>query len=140
MADPLGARIEAAVIALIEADLTGVQVLNFMESTDAGATYIAVNAARETEDPPGTGIFQYGVNVVAHGTFTAAQVHDLEEIFDNSFEFANALRTQASGSFVMPAGEAVDLDLGTKTGVGLDGEYQYNFAVWAQTQEVSDAA
>lgn len=141
MADPLAGRIESAISTLISNAMpVGTQVLQFLDTTAAEADYIAVNAARETEDPPGTGVFRYGVTVTAHGTFAEDDLHTLEEIFDNAFAFSVALRTAGAGSFVMPEGEAVDLDLGTRTGAGLDGQHQYNFALWAQTQEVSDAA
>ena len=140
MPDVLASRIESAVSTLVQAALPSAQVLNFLETTAAQADYISVNAAREAEDPPGAGIFRYGVNVRVHGNFSDSDLHELEEVFDNAFEFAAALRTAGSGLFAMPAGEAVDLDLGTKTGAGLDGEHTYNFAMWAQTQEVSDAA
>lgn len=140
MADTLATRIEAAISTLIETALPDAQVLNFLENTAANADYIAVNASQEAEDPPGTGIFRYGVSVIAHGTFSEADLLALNTIFDNSFEFSTALATAASGSFVMPVGEAVDLDLGSRAGAGLDGQTNLSFAVWAQTQEVSDAA
>ena len=40
----------------------------------------------------------------------------------------------------MPQGQAVEIDGNTKSGQQLDEELQYNFGIWAQTQEVSDAA
>lgn len=141
MADTLATRIESAVSSLItDAMSAGTQVLNFLDNTAAGADYVAVNASREAEEPAGSGLFRFGVTVVAHGTFSEADLLALETVFDNSYEFASALRTEAAGSFVMPQGEAVDLDLGSRAGAGLDGQTQFSFAVWAQTKEVSDAA
>lgn len=140
MAKPLAQRIEEATEAVIAAVLTDAQTLHFGELEEAGKDYILVRAVRVAEDPPTSGIFAHDVNVIAHGNFSDSEIDQLEELLNNANELAGALRTQGSGSFVMPQGQAVEIDGNTKSGQQLDEELQYNFGIWAQTQEVSDAA
>jgi hypothetical protein len=140
MAKPLAQRIEEATEAVIAAVLTDAQTLHFGETDEAGKDYILVRAVRVSEDPPTSGIFAHDVNVIAHGNFSDSDLHNLEELMDNANELAGSLRTQGTGSFVMPQGQAVEIDGNTKSGQQLDENFQYNFGIWAQTQEVSDAA
>ena len=140
MADPLAKRIEDVIDGLIEAALPDEQALIFGESTDAEKDYIATTANRAGEDPPGSGIFLYDVSVLAHGNFTQDNLHTLEELFDGATALGDSIRTAATGSFVVPGGQCVELDTGPKNGAGLDLETRFTFGLWAQTQEVSDAA
>lgn len=140
MAKPLNTRIEDAVKLIIETQLESEQVLTFGEKTEAEAAYTSVRAVSAGEDPPGSGIFVFDVTVIMHGDHSDEDAFDLETIFNNSFALASALRVAGSGSFVMPKGEAVEVEESTRSGVGLDTETNFTFGLWAQTKEVSDAA
>ena len=140
MADPLSRRIENVIDGLIEAVLPDEQALVFGQTTAAEKDYIATTAVRVGEDPLGSGVFLHDGQVVAHGNFTQANLHALEELFDGATTLGNAIRTAASGSFVVAGGQCVELDAGPKTGAGLDLEHRFTFGLWAQAQEVSDAA
>ena len=75
-----------------------------------------------------------------HGDHSDADMLTLETIFNNSFALAALLRTAGATTFVLPAGEAVEVEPSTRAGVGLDTEVTFTFSCWAQTKEVSDAA
>ena len=77
---------------------------------------------------------------MANGKHSQDDIATLEAIFDNCYDFSNAVRVAASGSFVVPQGKAIDVDGSSKTGDALDTEYRYNFSIYAQTQEISDSA
>lgn len=139
MAKTLALRIEEATETVVSAVLSS-QVLTFGETTEAEKNYILVRAVRTGEDPPTSGIFNHDVNVIVHGNYSDSDLHDLEELMNNGNELASALRTAGDGQFVMPQGTAVEIDGNTKSGAQLDENYQYNFGIWAQTQEVNDAA
>ena len=140
MAAPLAKRLETAIVSLIETALPSAQVVQFGDGEKAEKDYIAVRAVRVAEDPVGSGMFSHDVTVTAHGQHADQTLDTLEEVFDNAYEFSTALATEGTGQFVMPQGQAVDLDGGTKTGAGLDETFTYTFGVWAQTKEISDAA
>lgn len=140
MAKPLHQRIEEAVRAVIETALPSAQVLIFGEPTEAAKDYVLIRATRVTEDPPTSGIFAHDVNVIAHGNYSESDLHDLEELMNNAQSLATALRSAGSLAFDMPAGAAVEIDGNTANGAQLDETFQYNFGIWAQTKEVSDAA
>ena len=140
MALPLARRIEAAVESIVATALPSAQVLTFGETEVAGKDYVSIRATRVEEDPPTSGIFAHDVNVTCHGNFTDADVHDLEEIMNNAQALASALRVAGASTFAMPLGAAVEIGANTADGRALDEHFTYNFGVWAQTKEVSDAA
>ena len=140
MADPLAKRVETVIVGLIEAQLTSAQVVQFGDIERAGKTYVSVRCSQNAEDPAGAGIFNLSLEVMAHGQHSQDDIATLEAIFDNCYEFSNAVRVAASGSFVVPQGKAIDVDGSSKTGDALDTEYRYNFSIYAQTQEISDSA
>lgn len=140
MADPLAKRVETVIVGLIEAQLSAAQVVQFGDIERAGKTYVAVRCSQNGEDPAGAGIFNLSLEVMAHGQHSQDDIATLEAIFDNCYEFSNAVRVAASGSFVVPQGKAIDVDGSSKTGDSLDTEYRYNFSIYAQTQEISDSA
>ena len=140
MADPLQDRIATGVETVISAQLPSAQILPYGSTTEAGATYISIRANLSGEDPPGTGIFTVDVEVKMHGDHAADDIYQVETLFNNSFALAASLRTAGAGSYVLVASEAVEIDETTRTGVGNDLETTFSFGVWAQTQEVSDAA
>ncbi len=139
MATPLAKRIEIVVAGMIEAQIAGVQVLRFGDIDRAGKTYVAVKCGQNSEEPAGSGIFNLSLEIMAHGQHTQDDIAALEAIFDNCYEFSNAVRVAASGSFVVPQGKAVDTDGASKSGDALDTENRYNFTIYAQTQEISDS-
>ena len=140
MAKPLNKRIEDAVSAVIVGQLASEQVLVFGEATPANKAYSSIRVISTGEDPPGTGIFVFDCTVIMHGDHTDDDLLTMETIFDNSFAFTSALRTAGALTFVMPQGEAVEIEPSSRTGVGLDTETTFTFGCWAQTKEVSDAA
>ena len=140
MADPLARRIETVIDSLVENVLPDNQALVFGQTSEAEKDYIATTAVRISEDPAGSGIFLHDVQVVAHGNFSQENLHALENLFNGATTLGDAIRTASSGSFVVAGGQCVELEAGTKTGAGLDLEHRFNFGLWAQTQEVSDAA
>lgn len=140
MADSLERRVETAVEALIAAALPSMQTIKFGEVEKATADYVAVRVTRAAEDPPGTGIFMLDVMVLGHGSLTPADIDAIDTLFSNAYELADDLRTEGATSFVMPGGLAVELGTGSKAGAKLDTETSWSFGVWAQTQQISDAA
>ena len=140
MANSLEKRIEIAVEGLIAAALPSLQTIKFGEVEKATSDYVAVRATRAAEDPPGTGIFALDVLVIGHGTLTTADIDAIDTLFSNAYELATDLRTAGATSFVMPGGLAVEFGTGSKSGAKLDTETSWSFGIWAQTQEISDAA
>jgi hypothetical protein len=140
MSKPLTDRIQDATKAVIVGQLATEQVLTFGDTTKAEKAYTSVRAISAGEDPPGSGIFVFDVTVIMHGDHDDADTLTLETIFNNSYAFAAALRAAGSTTFVMPQGEAVEIEQSTRSGVGLDTETTFTFGCWAQTKEVSDAA
>ena len=140
MAKPLTDRIQDAVEAVIAAQLPSEQILVFGEETKAEAAYTSVRAASAGEDPPGTGIFVHDVTVILHGDHSDDDHLALETLFNNSYALASAIRTAGAADFVMPQGEAVEIEPSSRSGVGLDTETTFTFGCWAQTKEASDAA
>lgn len=140
MADPLSRRVETVVVGLLDAEFPTAQVVQFGDIERAGKTYIAVQCSQGNEDPVGSGIFSLSLEVMAHGQHSQADIAALEAIFDNSYGFATSIRSAATGSFTLPQGQAIDVDASSKTGDALDREYRYQFTIYAQTQENSDAA
>lgn len=140
MALSLEKRVETALKTLIAAQVSGEQVLIYGDDTAAQESYTSVRVAQVAEDPPGTGIFALECTVTVHGDHTDDEIHTFQTLFNNSYALAASLRTAGSGSFVMPQGEAVELDGADRTSAGLDIEITFTFGCWAQTQEVSDAA
>lgn len=140
MADPLSRRVETVVIGLIDAELPTAQVVQFGEIERAGKTYIAVRCTQGSEDPVGSGIFSLSLEVMAHGQHSQADIASLEALFDNAYGLSAAIRAASTGSFVLPQGQAIDVESTSKSGEALDREYRYQFTIYAQTQENSDSA
>lgn len=140
MADDLARRIETATEGLITAVFPSEQTLKFGETEKAGSQYFIIKADRGEEDPPRSGVFWYNVEVTGHGQFTQTNIDDVDSIFANSYSLSEEMRTAGTGQFVLPGGDSCDISAGSKTGVGVDAEYTWAFAIWAQTQQISDAA
>ena len=140
MAVDLEKRLEDAAETLITAALPGEQVLTFGETEKKGANYFVINFHRVEEDPKGSGIFSFLGEVKAHGQFTQPNIDAIDTVFSGGYALSDAMRTAGVSTFAMPQGEACEILGKTKTGVGNDAEYTWNFGCWAQTKEISDGA
>ena len=140
MSDDLGRKLESAVESVLTTALPSPQKLSFGETEKAGAEYIIIKADRGEEDPPGSGLFDFSVEVKAHGQFTQTEINTIDLVFTGSRELAASMRTAGNNLYDMPQGEACELLASAKTGVGIDSEYTWSFGIWAQEKSISDAA
>ena len=142
MALSLEKRIENGIKAIVTTVIGGTpQFLTFGDDAEKGAEYYAVRADRVSEDPPSTSIFLHNVTVIAHGDFDSTELEKIESLFSHSYLLSTSIRAESiNHDFVILKGDAVDIGNKSKTGAKLDEEHRFEFGLWAQTLEHSDAA
>ena len=142
MALSLEKRIENAIKSIVKTALGGSpQFLTFGDDAEKGAEYYCVRADRVSEDPPSSGIFSLNVILIAHGDFDSMELEKIESLFSHGTILSTSIRAESlNHDFEIVAGDAVDIGGKSKAGVGLDEEHRFEFGIWAQTQEFSDAA
>lgn len=137
----LETRMEQAVLSVLRDAFPAVDEIVAWSAprTDAGR-YLSVRVETAGEELPNTGIESLSVTVTGKN-LTEGERRMLKDLYGSAGAARDTLLINATGKFILPAGEAVQVGPGTRIAEGnVDRLTSYNFTVSAQPAELTLAA